>query len=73
MGIPWRGTPSEKLPYVDFEDVLKMAAINGAKAMGLSDKVGSITPGKRADISLLDMLKLQWFGLLKLKMSTRLF
>lgn len=50
MGIPWRGTPSEKLPYVDFEDVLKMATINGAKAMGLTDKVGSITPGKRADI-----------------------
>lgn len=50
MGIPWRGTPSEKLPYVDFSTVLEMATINGARAMGIADKVGSLTPGKRADI-----------------------
>lgn len=36
-----------------FCDVIKMATINGAVALGLGDITGSITPGKRADIILL--------------------
>jgi 5-methylthioadenosine/S-adenosylhomocysteine deaminase len=50
MGIPWRGTPSEALPDVAFREVIEMATLNGAKALGIGDVTGSLTVGKRADI-----------------------
>ncbi len=50
MGIPWKGTPTEGLPMVDFRQCLEMGTINGAKALGFDDKAGSLSPGKRADI-----------------------
>jgi cytosine/adenosine deaminase-related metal-dependent hydrolase len=53
MGIPWKGTPSEGLPPVGFREVIEMATINGAKALGLGDVTGSLTVGKRADIILI--------------------
>ena len=36
-------------------DVMKMATINGAKALCMEDKIGSIREGKRADIIILNM------------------
>ena len=53
MGIPWRGTPTEGLPPVGFREVIEMATLNGAKALGLGDVTGSLTVGKRADIILI--------------------
>jgi 5-methylthioadenosine/S-adenosylhomocysteine deaminase len=53
MGIPWKGTPSEGLPAVGYREVIEMATLNGAKALGIGNVTGSLTVGKRADIVLI--------------------
>jgi 5-methylthioadenosine/S-adenosylhomocysteine deaminase len=45
LGIP---------PLLTTRDVLRYGTMNGAKALRLDDKVGSLTPGKEADIIILD-------------------
>jgi cytosine/adenosine deaminase-related metal-dependent hydrolase len=47
---PAPGTP----PLLTVRDVLRFATINGAKHLRLDGKTGSLTPGKEADIMLLD-------------------
>src|SRR3954466_9604563 len=47
---PAPGTP----PLLTTRDVLRFATINGAKHLRLEKKTGSLTPGKEADITILD-------------------
>ena len=37
-------------------DVFAMATIEGAKACGMADRIGSLSPGKLADITIVDTL-----------------
>ena len=49
-----RPAPRAGLPLFRPRDLLRMATIEAARALGLSDRIGSLTPGKRADIVLAD-------------------
>ncbi len=41
-------------PSVTMRDILGYATIEGAKALGKESEIGSLTPGKRADLQLID-------------------
>jgi 5-methylthioadenosine/S-adenosylhomocysteine deaminase len=48
-------TPDPNIPQLlTTRDVLRYGTMNGAKALRLDNKVGSLTPGKEADIIILD-------------------
>lgn len=52
VGIPWSVDDTADLKAVEYSTCLNMSISNGAKALGLSEVTGSLTPGKRADLIL---------------------
>ena len=42
------------------EQALEMATINGAKSLGMEHEIGSLEPGKKADIVLFDRQRPEW-------------
>jgi cytosine/adenosine deaminase-related metal-dependent hydrolase len=53
--FPYWPTPPAGIPApLTTRDVLRYATINGAKALRLDHKTGTLTPGKEADIIILD-------------------
>ncbi len=59
-GLP----PSEKAEFFS-RDALKWATINNAKALCMEDRIGSLTPGKQADIIMLNSKDLNLFPVLQ--------
>jgi 5-methylthioadenosine/S-adenosylhomocysteine deaminase len=57
--FPYWPTPPANVPApLTTRDVLRYATMNGAKALRLDGKVGSLTPGKEADIIILDATRI---------------
>lgn len=54
------GTPLPALQLLT-RDVLPYATTHAAASLGLADQIGSLTPGKQADITLVDALDLNLF------------
>ena len=50
-----QGGIHENEERINAKDVIKMATINGAKMLGLDDKIGSIEEGKLADLIIINM------------------
>ncbi len=48
------GNPEANRPQLTVRDTLAFATIHGAEAVGLSHRCGSLSPGKKADIVLID-------------------
>jgi 5-methylthioadenosine/S-adenosylhomocysteine deaminase len=57
-GNPWPTPPANLPAPLTTRDVLRFGTINGAKALRLDGKTGSLTPGKEADILILDATRI---------------
>jgi cytosine/adenosine deaminase-related metal-dependent hydrolase len=62
MGIAagvWRDIRRD-VGAVGVADAIEMATINGAKSLLMEDRIGSLEAGKRADVVLMDVQRLEW-------------
>lgn len=50
----WPPPAEDDPPLLTARDVLRFATLNGARDLGLDHRTGSLTPGKDADVVLLD-------------------
>jgi 5-methylthioadenosine/S-adenosylhomocysteine deaminase len=57
-GNPWPMPPVGTIAPLTTRDVLRFGTMNGAKALRLDGKTGSLTPGKEADIIILDATRI---------------
>jgi 5-methylthioadenosine/S-adenosylhomocysteine deaminase len=53
IGLQRATTHNPKI-FPGVEDVLRMATLGGAEVLGLQDQIGSLTPGKKADIIIIN-------------------
>jgi cytosine/adenosine deaminase-related metal-dependent hydrolase len=53
----------QDLRQIPAETALEMATLTGARALGLGDELGSIEPGKKADLVLFDTQRPEWQAL----------
>jgi cytosine/adenosine deaminase-related metal-dependent hydrolase len=52
--IAWQANTEVPETMLTARQMLEMATINGARVAGLEDRTGSLTPGKKADVVLID-------------------
>ncbi len=57
-GDPWPTPPAGTIAPLTTRDVLRFGTMNGARALRLDGKTGSLTPGKEADIIILDATRI---------------
>ncbi len=43
------------------EEAIEMATINGARAIGMEKEIGSLEPGKKADVIVINMRRPEWY------------
>ena len=53
-GVAWEANTTIPETTLTARGVLEMATINGAYTVGLEDRTGSLTPGKQADVVVID-------------------